>query len=78
MRNRIRGLGMSTEDLGSKLKLVAGAVSAGATALENPQAAAAALQQQQQPQAVSVKIPYVPIVLGVLAVGALYFLMKKK
>ena len=69
LSRNMRGLGQ-TEDLGSKIKLVANAVAAGASALETPAPASG--------PAVSVDIPYVPIGLGILAVVAVFYFLKKK
>lgn len=70
-RGMRRGLGQA-EDLGSKIKLVANAVAAGAEVLEKPATPPAPAA------AVSVDIPYVPVAIGVIAVVAAFYFLKKK
>lgn len=60
------------EDLGAKIATVTSAVEAGAARLRSPQTPAPA-----PTSAVSVDIPYIPMVLGVGAVVGLYLLLKK-
>lgn len=66
-------LGQLPEDLGGKIATVTSAIAAGAAKLENPK------PPEASKSAVSVDIPYVPVVAGVIVViGAFYLLKKKK
>jgi len=69
MRSRF---GQLPEDLGGKIATVTSAIAAGVAKLEPPKA------PEPPKAAVSVDIPYIPVVLGSLVVIGAYFLLKKK